>query len=72
MSDSIKFGFGALVALGYVAGLVILIWHGSITGSEGLAAAGAVVLPVVGAAIHSNGVSAAQQSSTVGTRGRSQ
>jgi hypothetical protein len=64
VTDTIKFGIGAILAIAYVAGLVVLVWHGSITGSEAVGAAGAVVLPIVGAAIHGSGAQIGAQAAS--------
>lgn len=64
LGDTVKFVSGAVLAASYVAGLVVLVWHGSISGGDAIGAAGAVVLPVIGAAIHGSGVAAVTQNSS--------
>lgn len=58
MNDTIKFLGGVVLAGVYIAGLVVLTWHGSIDGATAVAAAAVPVGTIIGAAIHGNGVDA--------------
>lgn len=57
MNDTVKWIVAGVAAVAYLGMITALAWHGSITGSEALGAAGAVVLPIVGVIAHSSGVS---------------
>ena len=63
-SDGFKLLLGVILVGLYLGALVALAWHATITGDQAIGAAGAVILPLLGALVHSNGVNAGASAAT--------